>query len=422
MEERFYIANQGDVPGIDEVRWLVSAVARRKHIALAGDPGHGKSSAIRFAAELMDKPVFSRNCQLHEQTFDYLGRPILEDGKTAYSITRFTSALKEGAILINEETSEMPPEIQKYLSTLLSDNYPDFVVLDEKGNERTLRYMRDVEGWNIGRFVYTETFNPPMNNTGRDNFEFSHKSRVTPFTFKDLDSLLSAHIAFTTMGESFSLPLEERGVLWNPGSSSHLFTEKRNGIWTTSTGVPLDGPDIQRQKRYRYFDRAAVHEAGTREPVIAELRRKGSFYHDFMVFLTGVRGLVNPEVFAYDSLGPRAARLIPEKDKAETLLIVYPDQRMVTDGFQAYRDYRQRFDEQTARLGATFDTLNKMLHGALAARDLNNNCTQEEFLRMIAAELGLLPRPEDGVSEAEDFVSELPGGVGHGVGMSTDEF
>ena len=139
------------------------------------------------------------------------------------------------------------------------------------------------------------------------------------------------------------------------------------------------------------------------------------------MFLTGVRGLVNPDVFRYDSLGERAARLIPEKDKGEAPIIVYPDQRMVTDGFQAYRDYRTQFGEAAARLAATFDVLNKILHGALKDRELNNNFTQSEFMRVMAAELGLLPRPEDGLAEIEDYVSEIPGGVGHGIGAAFNE-
>ena len=171
--EHIYIANQGELDEVDEIRWLVRAIGRRKHIALSGDPGHGKSSAVRYAAAMLGRKIFPRNCQLHEQTFDYLGRPMLEGGRTSYSVTQFTSALREGGILINEETSEMSPEIQKFLSTLLSDNYRDFVVLDRMGNERTLAYMKEHEGWRIDDFVYIETFNPSRSTTGRDNFEFS---------------------------------------------------------------------------------------------------------------------------------------------------------------------------------------------------------------------------------------------------------
>jgi hypothetical protein len=65
--------------------------------------------------------------------------------------------------------------------------------------------------------------------------------------------------------------------------------------------------------------------------------------------------------------------------------------------------------------------LNKILHGALRDRELNNNSTQADFLKLIAAEVGLLPRPEDGLAESEDYVSEIPGGVGHGVGASFNE-
>jgi len=94
---------------------------------------------------------------------------------------------------------------------------------------------------------------------------------------------------------------------------------------------------------------------------------------------------------------------------------------MVTDGFEAYRDYRRHFDENTARLATAFDVLNKILHGALRERELNNNSTQAEFLKLIAAEAGLLPRPEDGLTEMEDYVREIPGGVGHGVGATFNE-
>ncbi len=419
--EGLYIANQGELDEIDEIRWIAGALSRKKHISLSGDPGHGKSSAVRYVAKMLGRKVFSRNCQLHEQTFDYLGRPMLEAGRTTYTRTQFTSALREGGILINEETSEMPPEIQKYLSTLLSDNYLDFVVLDESGNERTLAYMKEHEGWKIEDFIYVETFNPPKNNTGRDNFEFSHKSRVTPFTFRDLDSLLAAFIAFQMIDEKFPVPLTERGLVHDNDTGDWLFTEKHQDRWWTSDGRPLDPLEIKNQKPYLYFPKTITSDAALRSRLIDELKGKGQFYYDFLLFLAAARALVNPDVFRYDSLGDKVSRMIPEKDKGEVLLIVYPDQRMVTDGFEAYKDYRAKFGEATARLATTFDVLNKILHGALRDRELNNNSTQADFLKLIAAEVGLLPRPEDGLAEIEDYVSEIPGGVGHGVGASFNE-
>jgi hypothetical protein len=419
--ERVYIANQGEIEQIDEIRWLVTALNRKKHVALSGAPGHGKSSAVRYAAGILGKNVFSRNCQLHEQTFDYLGRPMLQGGRTTYSLTQFTSALRLGGILINEETSEMPPEIQKFLSTLLSDNYLDFVVLDESGNERTLAYMKENEGWRVEDFVYVETFNPPMNNTGRDNFEFSHKSRISPFTFRDLDSILAAFIAFYMLGEQFPVPLVERGLFLDKDSGKWVFTEKHQGRWYASDGRPLGPREIETQHTYCYFPRSLAYHSSVRDGLIEELKRKSRFYYDFMLFLTAVRALVNPEVFRHDSLGEKVAGMIPEKDKGESLLVVYPDQRMVSEGFESYTDYRAHFDENTARLASTFDVLNKILHGALEDRELNNNSTQAEFLKLIASEVGLLPRPEDGVGEIEDYVREIPGGVGHGVGAAFNE-
>ena len=418
--ERLYIANQGEIPEIDEIRWLVNAIGRKNPIAISGDPGNGKSSAIRFAAYVAGIPVFVRNCQTHEQTFDYLGRPILEDGRTSYGLTQFTSALKEGGLLINEESSEMPSEIQKYLSTLLSDDWLDFVVLDEKGNERTLRYMRDHENWNVDGFIYSETFNPPAGNTGRDNFEFSHKSRMNSFNFRDIDSLLGMYIAFGAIGESFSLPLDERGVLSDSGRI--MFTESENGIWHTIYGDILDDSQLIQHNTYKFFDRRSVEDNSVREKLFSEIKTKNPFYYDLMLFLTGVRGLVNPDVFEYDSLGERSARMIPERDKNETLIIVYPDQRMVMQGVLAFHSYEEQFGEKVARLGATYDVMNKILHGALAKRELNNGASQADFLRVIASEAGLIPRPEDAVFVFENPAREVPGGVGHGKGVSFDEY
>jgi len=418
--ERLYIANQGEIPEIDEIRWLVNAIGLKNPIAVSGDPGNGKSSAIRFAAHVAGIPVFVRNCQTHEQTFDYLGRPILEDGKTSYALTQFTSALKKGGLLINEESGEMPSEIQKYLSTLLSDDWLDFVVLDEKGNERTLIYMRDNENWNVDGFIYSETFNPPASNTGRDNFEFSHKSRMNSFNFRDIDSLLALYIAFGTIGESFSLPLIERGVLFDHGRA--IFTESSDGVWHTVYGDMLDDSQLMRQNTYMFFDRRSVEDNTVREKLFSEIKAKNPFYYDLMLFLTGVRGLVNPDVFEYDSLGERSARMIPERDKNETLVIVYPDQRMVTQGVLAFHSYAEQFGEKVARLGATYDVMNKILHGALAKRELNNGTSQANFLRVIASEVDLMPRQEDAGFVFENPAKEVPGGVGHGKGVSFDEY
>jgi len=420
--ERIYIANQGEIPEIDEIRWLVDAIGRKKPIALSGDPGNGKSSAIRFAAHVTGIPVFVRNCHTHEQTFDYLGRPILEDGRTSYALTQFTSALKEGGLLINEESGEMPSEIQKYLSTLLSDDWLDFVVLDEQGNERTLRYMRDHKNWNVDGFIYSETFNPPASNTGRDNFEFSHKSRMNSFNFRDIDSLLAMYIAFGFIGESFSLPLTERGVLSDHDTGRTTFTESADGRWHTVHGDILNDTQLIQQNTYMFFDRRSVDDNAVREKLFSEIKTRNPFYYDLMLFLTGVRGLVNPDVFEYDSLGERSARMIPERDKNETLVIVYPDQRMVTQGVLTFYSYAKQFGERVARLGAAHDVMNKILHGALAKRELNNGASQADFLRVIASEVGLIPRPEDAVFVFENPAKEVPGGVGHGKGVSFDEY
>lgn len=399
--DRLYVAHQGSMSQVDEIRWLVNSISKGKNIALAGQPGNGKSSALRFVADILGQEVSGRTCHQHEQEFHYLGRPKMDDKKTSYASTQFIRALKEGMILLNEESSEMPRSIQKFISTLLTDDYLDFVVLAEDGSEATLREMRDEHDWKVNDFVYTETFNPPVNGN-RDRFEDSHKSRMSPFNFRDLDSLLGAYVALQRLDDnSLDLPLTERGVIYRGKGKEFTLTEKVDGTWKTTKGEDLSEEDLENQATYQFFDRTSLEDSDTKDKLIAQLEEKGEFYVKYLKFLTAIRGLVDKKSIIYDSLATESKDLMSvDSGRNERLEIVYPDQRILQEGFQEYQVWEEHLRPQEAMHEATYTMIDKMLHGSMKYRRINGG-TQEDHLIAIASSIDLIPRPDDGTEEGD---------------------
>jgi hypothetical protein len=295
---RQYIANQSmtEEQLDDEVRWLFANMLSKSNISLQGEPGNGKSSAIRFIADLLGKTVFARNCDRYELTQAYTGLPSIKDGNSSYSNTALKRALKNGGIFLNEESSEMPPSVQKFLSSLLSDDRHDAIIPTEDGSDRTLEEWMNKEDWKVDDFIYMETFNPSHNASGKDNFEESHCSRMDTFEFSDIDSLLSAYIAFDRIGIDIDLPLEERGIL-NKGDGTYKFTEKKDDTWFNLLGEKLSPDEISEENHstYLFFNRENLNP-NLRDTILENIEKQGAFYLKAMKYLTLVRALASSNV------------------------------------------------------------------------------------------------------------------------------
>ncbi|MBT3297943.1 AAA domain-containing protein [archaeon] len=400
---RLYIANQGKTSYMDEIRWLASAMRRKKNIALQGEPGNGKSSAIRFVADIFDRTVFARTCHIHEQEFDYQGRPAFSNGTTFYSDTELTSALRnKSAIFLNEESSEMPPHSQKSLSMLLTGDFLDFTVLDKQGNKVTLREMKDKHGWDVEDFVYAETFNPKRTTSGRDNFEFSHKSRCSPSIFNDIDSFLGAYVAFKTMGIDIDLPLEERGIIYEPKRDLLMYLEKNDsGNWMNIANKEVIR-EVGKLATYQYFNRENVkHDSDAWKKVKEQIEGQGDFYLSYLKFLTALRGVVNIKNITSgpDSLYQTISSEVRSEHTPEGngISLVYPDQRTIEVGFQTYKDNLELFgDSERATHATTYEILDKLLHGALADKMISSTGTNQwSHLAAIATSYDLIPKPKD---------------------------
>lgn len=391
--DRIYIANQALTPQMDELRWLVTQFSLGENVSLGGEKGNGKSTAVRYAAEIIGKPVFARNCFTTEQPIHYVGTPNLEQGNSGYSETELRKALMKGGILLNEEASEMPMHIQKFLSTLLTEDRPDFIMPDNKGNDVQLRTWKEQEGWKFEDFIYAETYNPAKNASGKDNTADSHGSRMgASYHFSDIDSLVSAYVALNRIGKSLSLPLETRGIAKQ--EDQYVFCVQKDGKWVDMAGNAVKKVDFE----YQFLDADALKDRA--DDLKDELKGIDNFYFDILLYLTNVRGLasnmgeIQSEVFVKDSLADEL-RSYNTSDKPLDLRIIRPDQRTIQNAFRNYNRYRESgFDEVNARQAATKGAIENMCYGARGKRMINGQ-TQRGYLSTLAREAELLERDPD---------------------------
>ena len=144
-----------------------------------------------------------------------------------------------------------------------------------------------------------------------------------------------------------------------------------------------------------------MKEGSVKDELIAKLDEKGEFYVKYLKFLTAVRGMVDKEGIIYDSLATESKDLMSsDSGKHETLEVVYPDQRILQEGFQEYQSWTEHLSPEDAMHAATYSMLDKILSGSMRFRLLNGK-SQEKYLRSTASSVGLIPIPEDGTNEGE---------------------
>lgn len=386
-----YIANQGNEQ-IDEIRKLAISIKDKQNIAISGEPGNGKSTTIQFVANLLQKGYFPRTVNQFEQEHAYKGAPQILNGETHYADTQLKKALRNGGVFVNEESSELSVPMQKYLSQLLADK-DVFTIIDEKGNDFTLKELKENNDWNIDDFVYTETFNPLHNQTGRDNFVDSHKDRMNLIKYNDIDSCLGMYIALRDIGIKTTIPLINRGVIFDKGSNTLTFTEEYNTEkWKTLQGKELTPKQLKSQKKYKFFDRENFTEENKNE-YISQISNIDSFFVDSVKFFTGIKYLINQKSVTKDSQFSDVKSEYSTRVTPDDLKILYPTLRLVKDTFQKYNSFcAAGFDKETAKFESIKDAINKITYGATANREYNGSGTQHDYITSVARNNGLLPQ------------------------------
>ncbi|MGE0792765.1 MAG: AAA family ATPase [Candidatus Woesearchaeota archaeon] len=392
-----YVANQG-TGKLDEIRTLALAIKNKENVALSGEPGNGKSTTLKFISNLLGKPYCPRTVNKFEQVFDYKGAPIIMNGNVIYTDTMLKRALRTGGVFVNEESSELSEPIQKYLSQLLADR-ESFTIIDEHGNEFTLKEMKEKFDWKIDDFVYSETFNPLHNETGRDNFVDSHRDRMNLKKYNDLDSLLSVYIALNDIGIKTKLPLTERGIIYDSDADKLIFTEQnKDRIWKDVSGKEVSKINLSKQKTYMFFNKEQFKDSD-RESYIKSVDELDPFYIEAVKYFIGLKHLINKEP-SMDSLSKYVKTEYVRDEAVGELKIVYPTLRLIKNTFKRYNSLVESgFGKEKARETVITDAINNITYGALANKSYNGSGTQEVFLTSKARSADLLPKIENASNE-----------------------
>jgi len=373
--DRNYIANQGS-GALDEVRWLISKLKLGQNVSIQGTPGNGKSSLVRFVADIMGKNLYSRACDVNDLISDYSGEVTMHNSGTQLSITPLRLALENGGIFLNEETSEMSGSIQKGLSVLLSDDRLDFnLPTIREQNFKTLNdYKKD--GWKINEFCYVETFNPSNNSVGKDNFEESHANRLASYHFQDIDSLLS--IGIELQKQDISIPslekcIEQRGV-----SEKLEFLNFVEGTWKN-----FKKEEVKLAKAYSYCNSDKLKENFNN--IVEEINEVNSFYISLAKFFVEVKSCININSANTDSLFDSSI-----KSDVKNLRLNSPTQRNYDSAIKTYEMFKNEgFNEDLIKSEIASEQIRAICYGAKAKKVLNGT-NQLEFLESIARKYSIL--------------------------------
>ena len=192
----------------------------------------------------------------------------------------------------------------------------------------------------------------------------------------------------------FEVPLQQRGLKWDADKGLYLFAQAEGNKWVTPTGEKI--ADTDGMVTYTFYDRESTKTDAVKNKLIGQLNAKDPFYVDFLTFLTAVRSIMSKKEDVHDTLSKEAGNIASKHKKGDELVVVYPDQRLVQEGFQDYNDAKAAYGAESARHVAAYNALEKMCHGAMGEREINTSGTQRQYLETLAREAKLLPRKADG--------------------------
>lgn len=143
---------------------------------LIGQPGTGKTEALRWLAYLMQVPFYRFQITKTTQVEDLVGSPQFGDGKTFFKEGRLPTAYRRPCLIDLDEVNLGPPEVREVLRPL-TDNSKQFVI-------------DSAHGVVINKHVFcflAMTINPAwdMRNAGTEDFAAADANRLCPVWIPD---------------------------------------------------------------------------------------------------------------------------------------------------------------------------------------------------------------------------------------------
>lgn len=143
---------------------------------LIGQPGTGKTEALRWLAYLMQVPFYRFQITKTSQVEDLVGSPQFADGKTFFQEGRLPIAYRRPCLIDLDEVNLGPPEVREVLRPL-TDNSKQFVIDSAHGvvvDKHPHCYL-------------AMTINPAwdMRNSGAEDFAAADANRLCPVWMPD---------------------------------------------------------------------------------------------------------------------------------------------------------------------------------------------------------------------------------------------
>jgi cobaltochelatase CobS len=97
---------------------LVYALEENLFVNMVGPTGSGKSTLVEQVCAHLDRPFFRFNGRGDMETASLFGMMVVQDGATIWKDGTFTEAVKHGAVVLFDEYTATPPEINLALQWL----------------------------------------------------------------------------------------------------------------------------------------------------------------------------------------------------------------------------------------------------------------------------------------------------------------
>jgi hypothetical protein len=219
VQELNYVACQiSSASGLDALQRVLLTYAGGNHIALAGDPGIGKTELIQQMPKIIDVPLLEIGCTNDMTDSPLLGFPTLvKDGQT--TVTKWvngviTEAADTGSLVCADEFEQLRQTVQKALNSINDDR--------RAVKRRDGLVVKAQDGY--GCFI---SYNPG-GSVARHVLEDSVADRFVHFAFKPLPAPLRAALALNDFSR---LNLEKRGVTYNRTDKSIQYLRNDGNKW-----------------------------------------------------------------------------------------------------------------------------------------------------------------------------------------------